>query len=329
MSYSSNQDNWSYSNENCLFKEYDSLLDEESKELPRPNNGITGLLNEQQNKANNFGTDEQLDNNFKTPNENFTILEEVKQIKPSEVKFLTKKRKSLGRKPKNSTEIGDHTSASEDNQYDKNLRSFISHFINSLNRYIIFKYDGKVSPTLQNINVIKQFGSSNIRHKQFIKTKIYKVLIYNPPPNKKYKNHRDFGSHNEKIIREMVIDKKDELFTALMKLDIESIHNIFIQNKKSINIKDKEYDLSNFKILNDYIDEKIKNLRDNLKTEKEIENEIFLYKKNFTYLIKYVKEEKESKSRKKELDEKDIVIYGTIDELEKEQYFLIKKIKKI
>lgn len=329
MSYSSNQDNWPYSNENSLFKEYDSLFDEESKELPRPNNGIIGLLNEQQNRANNFGTDEKLDNNFKAPNENLTILESVKQIKSSEVKFLTKKRKSLGRKPKNSTEIGAHTSASEDNQYDKNLRSCISHFINSFNGYIKLKYGGKVSPTLQNTNVIKQFGSSIIKHKQFIKTKIYKVLIYNPPPNKKYKNHRKFGSHNEKIIREMVIDKKDELFTALMKLDIESIHNIFIQNEKSINIKGKEYDLSNFKILNDYIDEKIKNLRNNLKNEEEIKDEILLYKKNITYLIKYVKEEKESKSRKKELDEKDIVIYGTIDELEKKQYFLIKKIKKI
>jgi len=86
-------------------------------------------------------------------------------------------------------------------------------------------------------------------------------LIYNPPPDNKYKKHRNFGSKNEIIIRQLVTEKKDELFTALMKLDIESIHNIFMKKEKKINIKGKEYDLSNFKRLNDYIIEKINELK--------------------------------------------------------------------
>ena len=141
-------------------------------------------------------------------------------------------------------------------------------------------------------------------------------MIYNPPPDNKYKYHRDFGSNNEIIIRDLVINKKDELFTALMKLDIESIHNIFIQNKKKINIKGKEYDLSNFKLLNDYIMEKINSL--NNKTDTEIKNEIFLYKNKFTNLIQYIKEEGKNRAKTKELKEKNIVIYRTIEELEEE-----------
>ena len=141
-------------------------------------------------------------------------------------------------------------------------------------------------------------------------------MIYNPPPDNKYKKHRNFGSKNEIIIRQLVIEKKNELFTALMKLDIESILNIFMNNEKKINIKGKEYDLSNFKILNDYILEKINELKKNNLSDEEIDNEILIFSDKFKNIIRYIKEEGKNKARKSELDEKDIVIYRTIDELE-------------
>ena len=266
----------------------------------------------------NTELDEKLGNLYCANDNNANLKNEKKpkQIKSNNVKFLTKKRKKSGRKAKNSTEKGKHTSESSDNIRDNNWRDFFDHIKNSFNNYIEQQYSGLVSPTLHNTNIKKQLGSSNVKQKQFIKNKIYKVLIYNPPPDNKYKYHRDFGSNNEIIIRDLVINKKDELFTALMKLDIESIHNIFIQNKKKINIKGKEYDLSDFKLLNDYIIEKI-NLLNN-KTDTEIKNEIFLYKNKFTNLIQYIKEEGKNRAKTKELKEKDIVIYRTIEELEEE-----------
>ena len=306
-------------NENPIFQDYDSFLFEDiHPNLPYPNDNITDKPNEQKNKANN-SQDEKFDNIINFPDENsLNVKKEInpEQIKSSDVIFLTKKTKTLGRKPKNSTEKGEHTSASEDNKYDKDWRSFFNHLIKSLNNYIRLVYKGKVSPTLENTNVKKQFGSSNVRREQFIKTKTYKVLIYNPPPNNKYKKHRNFGSNNEKIIRQLVIEKKDELITALMKLDIESIHNIFIGNEKKINIKGKEYDLSNFKILNDYITEKINELKKYNLSDEEIDKDIFMFEGKFKNVISYIKEEGKNKSRKKELDEKDIITYGTIDELE-------------
>ena len=317
MSLTFNQE--SSSNENSIFQDYNNFLFEEKfQSLPDPTyDDITGKFYEHQNKTNNF-QDEQLDNHPKFPNENSSNSK--KEIKPKQIKsndaiFLSRKTKT-GRIPKNSTNIGLHTSASEDNKYDKDFRSFFNYLINSLNNYIKLEYEGKVSPTLEKTNVKKQFGSSNVRREQFIKTKTYKVLIYNPPPDNKYKKHRNFGSKNEIIIRQLVIEKKDELFTALMKLDIEYILNIFMNNEKKINIKGKEYDLSNFKILNDYILEKINELKKNNLSDEEIDNEILIFSDKFKNIIRYIKEEGKNKARKSELDEKDIVIYRTIDELE-------------
>ena len=309
--------------DNSLF--YDSFYNDP----PKPNEVINTQLNEHQNIVNNFPIDDQFGNHFNIPSKNVSILKNEKKqelINPNVV-FLVKRKKKLGRIPKSSTKTGVHTSAFQDNIYDKEWRLFFKYFIKSLNEYINQQYHGQFSKTpLNKTNVKKQFGSSIIRLKQFIKTKTYKVLTFVPPHNKKYKNHKDIGFKNEKIIRELVKNKKDELFTALMKLDIESIHNIFIQNKKKINIKGKVYDLSKFKILNDYIDKKAKKLKNNLKTEEEIKNETFLFREKFINLIKYIKEKIKNKTRKKKLDEKDIVIYRIIDELEETKLFKIQKI---
>ena len=321
MSTPLNFDDISYLNEPHLFGEYNKYLNSDILFLQKSDDDLTFKSSGFTNKENNSQLDEKLDYNLDIPHENcVNLINDLKQkqFNSSDAKFLSKKRKKLGRIPKNCTEIGEHTSVSEDNQYDKNWRLFFKLIINSFNGYFEQKYPGKDSPTLFSTNVKNQFGSSNVKREQFIKTKIYKVLIFDPFPNKKYKTHREFGYKNEKIIWELVINKKDELFTALMKLDIETILNIFIGNEKNINIKGKEYDLSNFKILNDYIEEKKDGMKDDKKSKLEISDEIFLYKNTFFNLIQFIKNQGKVKSRKKELDEKDIIIYRIIEELEQE-----------
>jgi len=135
MSLTSNQESSLY--ENSIFPGYGSFLIDDKFQIFQDLNDITGNSYDHQNKANNF-QDEQLDNHPKLPNENSSNSK--KEIKPEQIKsndaiFLSRKTKT-GRIPKNSTDIGQHTSASEDNKYDKDFRSFFNYLINSLNDYI-------------------------------------------------------------------------------------------------------------------------------------------------------------------------------------------------
>ena len=223
--------------------------------------------------------------------------------------FTIKSSTTVGRRPTNITypEKATHNSNSKDNLIDTIWRDFLNSTVETCNHYGNLK--------LKNTNFKKQFGSSNIQNQKFINIKFYQYLTYNPPINDKYKSHKFFGSHNEKIIKKVLVGNNEKL-KCLLKSKIQDIYNIYIRkgNEKVI-IDDIELDY--FKKLTDVINEKnkkIKDLSSELKEKKE--KEINNYEKQARDLINYIKGAGNDKKRKIEFNDKDTIKYLKIEELE-------------
>ena len=223
--------------------------------------------------------------------------------------FTIKSSTTVGRRPTNITypEKATHNSNSKDNLIDTIWRDFLNSTVETCNHYGNLK--------LKNTNFKKQFGSSNIQNQKFINIKFYQYLTYNPPINNKYKSHKFFGSHNEKIIKKVLVGNNEKL-KCLLKSKIQDIYNIYIRkgNEKVI-IDDIELDY--FKKLTDVINEKnkkIKDLSSELKEKKE--KEINNYEKQAKDLINYIKGAGNDKKRKIEFNDKDTIKYLKIEELE-------------
>lgn len=223
--------------------------------------------------------------------------------------FTIKSSTTVGRRPTNITypEKATHNSNSKDNLIDTGWRDFLNSTVETCNHYGNLK--------LKNTNFKKQFGSSNIQNQKFINIKFYQYLTYNPPINDKYKSHKFFGSHNEKIIKKVLVGNNEKL-KCLLKSKIQDIYNIYIRkgNEKVI-IDDIELDY--FKKLTDVINEKnkkIKDLSSELKEKKE--KEINNYEKQARDLINYIKGAGNDKKRKIEFNDKDTIKYLKIEELE-------------
>lgn len=225
--------------------------------------------------------------------------------------FTIKTMTTIGRRPTNVTftEKATHNSNSKDNLIDRCWRDFIESYIETCNCYCYRNLKFKKT------NFKKQFGSSNIQNQKFIELKFYQYLIYNPPNNEKYKYHRLFGSHNEKIIYNAIRDKNTKLI-CLLKAKIQHIHNIYISKKvEKIIIDGEEFDF--FKRLIDVINkkkDKIEKLPSESK-EKKL-NELNKYEERAKDLINYIKGDGQEFKRKLYFNEKDIIEYSIIKELE-------------
>ena len=86
----------------------------------------------------------------------------------------TKPGKTLGRKPKGSTENGNHTSDSDDNKRIKHWRTFLKKIKKCVNALCKKENVGELKAT----NFINQFGTSLVQNSAFIKLKIYRYFTF-------------------------------------------------------------------------------------------------------------------------------------------------------
>ena len=215
----------------------------------------------------------------------------------------TKSGKTLGRKTKGSTENGNHTSDSDDNKRIKHWRTFLKKIKKCVNALCKKENVGELKAT----NFINQFGTSLVQNSAFIKLKIYRYFTF----IKNEGNCGEIGKKNEAIIREMVIEKKNAIFIALMKSSIEDMYSKFITNENFIIVNGKEVKLTQFDTIDDVIKEqKAEYERDNCE---DIKERLISFKGESTTLIDFIEN---VKKRKKENDAQ--LHYIIIPELENE-----------
>ena len=228
-------------------------------------------------------------------------LDKIKKMNSLSTLFTGEKRKR-GRRNKDSTETGGHTSNDKDNV----IRKYWTLFFNSilaLANFLSKPYNLVIKPT----NFAQQFGPSIIENEDFINLKLYKYFTYNTI-FKDDKKHEEIGTKNSEVIKTMVLEKKDEAYIALMKSSVEYMYNLYIENKKKITINDKDIDLLNFKTINDIINERKEGKANEIKEDLED------FKKQATSLVYYIKNEGKEIKRKKEKTK--IKEYIIIPELE-------------
>ena len=236
------------------------------------------------------------DKNRNDPSSEEYIIEQIKkqiigEEKDKNIIFIITKetnKKKLGRKNKNSLEKGNHTKDDTDNINIKNWVMFFDLIRNSLID-IIKNYNncqGLNIDFLKRTNVKKQLCPDNKKNlSDFKKKKLYNFLIYDPQKDENLKGHYSYGGFNNDIIEEMKNATDNKLFSVLLEEDIESIHRIFMQEEKQINIKENKYDLFNFKILIDYKEELKKSLeKDEKYSGKEIKDFIKCFHDSFDNL---------------------------------------------
>lgn len=269
--------------------------------------GETEINNE--NESNSSKKEENPDKNINEINLGVMASNKENNNKKNNNIFTIKSSTTVGRRPTNITypEKATHNSNSKDNLIDTGWRDFLNSTVETCNHYGNLK--------LKNTNFKKQFGSSNIQNLKFINIKFYQYLTYNPPINDKYKSHKFFGSHNEKIIKKVILGNNKEL-KCLLKSKIEDIYNIYI-SKRNKNVIIDGIELDYFKRLTDVINEKnekIKDLSSELKEKRK--KEINNYEKQARDLVNYIKGAGNDKKRKIEFYDKDTIKYLIIEELE-------------
>ena len=146
-----------------------------------------------------------------------------------------------------------------DIKYEENWRYFLGLIKTSLNDIIkeLNKTQNLNIDFLKNTNFQIQYREQK---KNFINISLYEFLIYDPPKIPKYKKNRNNGSFNKNIIDAMnkttiYETNQIKLFNELIKLDIKSIHKIFMEKENIIKINGAKNNLPKFKIFNDYSDE--------------------------------------------------------------------------
>ena len=272
-----------------------SKRNEASKNIKSP----TIIANENEND--DIFQDSSYNQNISKNKEKIYAMKLAKKIKGNTK--TTKLGKKLGRKPKGSTEIGNHTSESDDNKRRKHWRTFLKKIRKCVNALIKKENIGELKPT----NFIDQFGSSLVQNRDFIKLKIYKYFTF----IKNEGNDGGNGQKNEAIIREMVLEKKNAIFIALMKSSIEDMYSKYIKNDNIIIVNGEEVKLTQFDTIKDVIKEqKAEYEKDNCE---DIEKKLKSFEEESTTLIDYIENVPE---RKEENDAQ--LQYIIIPELENE-----------
>ena len=162
-------------------------------------------------------------------------------INPNTTKTFNTTKK--GRKRKDNTEKGLHTTYSPDNRRALYWTLFMKYILMLANSYS--SPDEMVSP-----NFFQQYGGNCIaKNERFLNLKIYRYFTYDTFFNDD-KRHLKIGTSNFKIIKKMV-KEKNEAYIAIMKSTIEEMFGSFKNNEKYIIRKGKAYYLPDFKTLDD------------------------------------------------------------------------------
>lgn len=193
-----------------------------------------------------------------------------------------------GRKTKNSTEKGTHTTYSPDNRRALYWTLFMNYILMLVNSYS--SPDEMDSP-----NFIQQYGSNCItKNERFLELKIYQYFSYNTFYNDN-KRHKNIGTNNLKIIKKMVFEKRNEAYIAIMKTTIKDMFEKFKNNEKYIIKNNKLYYLPDFKTIDDAFIEIQNNLEEeNILSTEEIQDEL----NRFENLVEFVKIEGQKIKRK-------------------------------
>ena len=209
-----------------------------------------------------------------------------------------------GRKNKNSTEKGDHTTYSPDNRRELYWRLFMNYILLLSNS---FSFPDK----MESPNFIQQYGGNCIdKNERFLNLKIYQYFSYNTFYCDD-KEHKKTGTKNLGIIKKMVFEKKNEAYIAIMKSTIEEMFESFKNNEKYIIKNDKVYYLPDFKTIDDaYIEIQNDLEEENILSAEEIQNEF----DRFENLVNYIKIKGQETKRKEKCSRK--ITYITIPELE-------------
>ena len=190
-----------------------------------------------------------------------------------------------------------------DDKYKKNWIGFLGLIRNSLND-IIKELNNSLHLNidfLKNTNVEKLYQQCHKLKEDFINISFYEFLTYDPPKDPESIINRGYGSYNRDIIETMNRIKIDQieqidqtnqikLFNTIVKLDINSIHKIFMGGKKLIEINGSIYDLSKFKIFNDYSKELNDILVEEKLSKEEIDTFLLYFNDKFSPLIKKFEE---------------------------------------
>ena len=245
---------------------------------------------ENRNENDDIPKDSKNQNTLKNKKNNISIKLEKQEKGKVKSSYIGKKR---GRKTNNSTEIGSHTSDSDDNKRRKHWRTFLKKIIKCVNE--LCKKAGELKAT----NFIDQFGSSSVQNSDFTKLKIYKYFIFIKNKKKKGKKERkggEIGQKNKEIIIKMVNEENNDVFKALMKNTIKDMYLKYVKNEKFINIKGTEKKLTQFDTINDVIEEKKAEYK--RKNYEDIEERIKSLKEESTSLIDFIVNIKKRKRRK-------------------------------
>lgn len=224
---------------------------------------------------------------------------------------ISKIGKKRGRRAKKSPEdeTRAHTSNSDDNKRIKNWRLFLKKIKECVNALCQKEKVKNLEPT----NFIQQFGSSSVQNNDFVRQKIYKYFTFTK--YKKKENHRrksrNISEKNETIIRKMVLEKKNDVFIALMKSTIRDIYLKCIKDEKYIDINGTNTELTNFDTISDILEEK----RAEFEKEclQEAEDRLKSFEEEFTSLIDFI----EKNPKRKDKYNANLQ-YATIPELDKD-----------
>lgn len=230
-------------------------------------------------------------------------------IKGKTQKKNSKIGKKRGRRAKNSPEdeTRAHTSDSDDNKRIKNWRLFLQKIKKCVNA-LCEKENVEIMKTT---NFIQQFGSSSVQNSDFVKLRIYKYFTFTK--YKKKENHRrksrNISQKNETIIRKMVLEKRNDVFIALMKSTIGDIYSKYIKDEKYININGISTELTDFDTISDVLEEKKAEYEK--ECLQEAEDRLKSFKEDATTLIDFIEN---NPKRKKKYNAN--LQYATIIELD-------------
>ena len=189
--------------------------------------------------------------------------------------------KLLGRRKKNSTETGGHTSESEDNKRRREWRTMLKKISKFLNKICKENNVGELKCT----NFIQQFGTNFVQNEYFYQIKLFKYFTYVKKGKKKENVARTTKSfirtkNNADIINRMLYEKNSKIFKELINLTIKEFCEKYIKKDHCICVSGVENELENFNTM-DEIDTTLLFPEKKPKRKKE-------FKKEFDYLIEEI-----------------------------------------
>ena len=230
-----------------------TLEEEINNFIDNPIEKINSLTTENNIPENKINLQQlKLDNNEEISNNSLkkvVLISKNKHRKVSKLKKIvnnyeneTTKEKTVGKKrgrrKKGSKLEGGHTKTFPGNILRKDGTAFMDSIHTDLNKMCEFQ---GVDP-LKKINFSEQFGY-NEDNNRFIKQEIYKILRYR-------------NKHNQRIIKEMTLEKKDIIFTFMINCTFEYLYDKYIKGKNTLYYGKKFIKSNCFKTLTEMANKK-------------------------------------------------------------------------